>query len=179
MITVNGEQLERARATLAGVDNGFAKAVRSALNRSSEKFQTDSVRGTTSRYHIKASVLRAGMKRKYASLSNLEALLAVWGTRKPIGEYKLVPGVPTPGRKRQLKGAVRRTGLKSLGPAFFVGDKPFFQDPDRLRPIISPSIPQIVKSENTVKEASKGATERFHKQLDHEIFRLITGAKRG
>ncbi len=40
-------------------------------------------------------------------------------------------------------------------------------------PVISPSIPQIVKNRETVAEAEAGASERFRKRLDHEILRLL------
>lgn len=178
MITIDGAQLDRARAALAGIDNGFSKALRSSLNRGSLGFVTDAVRGTTKRYHAKASVVRAAITRKYAQLSDLNALITVSGKRKSIKEYKLVPSSRGSGKRKPLKGAVKKDGLKSLGKAFFVGDKPYFREPQGLRPIISPSVPQIVKNKETVKEASAGASMRFRKQLDHEIVRLLGGLKR-
>ena len=178
MITVDGGQLDRARAALAGIDNGFSKAVDTSLKRASVGFVTDLVRGTTTRYHAKASVVRACISRKFARLSDLNVLISVRGKRKSIREYKLVPSSQKTKKRKALMGAVKTDGLKSLGNAFFVGNKPFFRDPDGLRPIISPSVPQIVKNKETVKEASTGATTRFRKQLDHEIIRLLGGLKR-
>lgn len=178
MITLDGAQIDRARVALAGIDNGFSRAMVSVLNRTSTGLVTDAVRGTTKRYLVKSSEVRKHIFVKKAAAGALLSTIAVKGRRKPITEYKLVPSAPTPGRKASLKGAVKKSGLKSLGDAFFVKGKPYFREGDGLRPVISPSIPQIVKNKETVAEVEKGARERFEKRLDHEIVRLLGGLKR-
>lgn len=178
MITIDGAKVERARAALAGIDNGFSKAVSSALNRASEGFITDAVRGTTGRYHVKASEVRKSLKLKRAGAAKLMSVINASGRRKSISEYKLTPTAPTPGRRRELKGAVKRDGMKPLRGAFFVRGKPFIRDGSGLKPIISPSVPQLLKNEKTLKEAKHGASERFARRLDHEILRLLGVFKR-
>lgn len=176
MITIDGTQLDRARSVLAGIDNGFAKAVAYALNRSSEAFATDAVRGTTGRYHVQASEVRKALSFKAANKTTLTATIIGRGRRKSIAGYKLVPSAPTPGR--QLMGAVKRNGLKPLPRAFFVRGRPFFRKSGELVPIISPSVPQIVKNDDIVKHAEQEVAERFAKRLDHEIFRLLGAFRR-
>ncbi|MDD3386853.1 MAG: phage tail protein [Candidatus Pacebacteria bacterium] len=178
MITIDGAQVERARAALAGIDNGFSKAMATSLNRASEGFITDAVRGTTGRYHVKASEVRKSLKLKRAGAAKLMSVINASGRRKSISEYKLTPTAPTPGRRKELKGAVKKDGMKALRGAFFVRGKPFIRDGSGLKPIISPSVPQIVKNKETVAEAEKGASMRFRKQLDHEILRLMGVFKR-
>ncbi len=178
MIEIDGKQLDHARAALAGIDNGFSRAVRSSLNRGTMGFVTDLVRGTTGRYHVKASVVRRAITRKYANLTDLNALINVKGRRRSIAEYKLRPSSSKGVGQGRLRGAVKTDGLKSLGQAFFVNDRPFFREPEGLVPIVSPAIPQIVKNKESVKEASTGASARFAKRLDHEIARLMRGLKR-
>ncbi len=178
MITIDGAQVERARGALAGIDNGFSKAMATSLNRASEGFITDAVRGTTGRYHVKASEVRKHLALKRAGGGHLSAMINARGRRKSISEYKLTPAGPTPGRRKELKGAVKKDGLKALRGAFFVRGKPFIRDGSGLKPIISPSVPQIVKNKETVTEAEKGASMRFRKQLDHEILRLMGVFKR-
>ena len=174
MIQIDQGQLDRAREALAGVTNGFQRAVASALGRTSTGLVTDAVKGTTKRYYAKSSEVRKNVFVKRATADSLLSTIAVRGRRKPIADYRLVPSSPTPGRRPNLRGAVKKDGLKSLGDAFFVKGKPYFREADgSLRSIISPSIPQIVKNAETVAEIEKGARERFEKRLDHEILRLL------
>ena len=173
MITVDGAQLDRARAALAGIDNGFSKAVSAALNRAADGFVTEAVRGTTGRYFVKAAEVRKALKLKRAGGSSLSATILGRGRRKSISEYKLSPSAPTPGRRRELMGAVKRDGLKPLRGAFFVRGRPFVRSGGELRPVISPSVPQIVKNEETVKQAERVVSDRFGKRLDHEILRVL------
>jgi hypothetical protein len=79
-----------------------------------------------------------------------------------------------------LKGAVKQDGMKPLKDAFLLkrGGKarPFVRTSSGkwgIEPLISPSIPQIVKNEETIAKMEKGASERFRKRLDHEILRLM------
>lgn len=177
MIRIDEDQLERARTALGAIDNGFTRAVAASLNRAAMGFSTDTVRGTTSRYYVKASDVRKSFIVRRASVRDFEATIFSRGRRRPMAEYKVTPRTPG-GTRRQLLGAVKKDGMKSLGRAFLMERRGQFTPYIRnargdLEPFISPSIPQIVKNRETVAEAEAGASERFRKRLDHEILRLL------
>ena len=80
--------------------------------------------------------------------------------------------------------AVKKDGLKALGKAFLVKRgaryKPYVRTgsgKNSIEPLISPSIPQLIKNEEIQKIAAEGASRRFRKQLDHEILRLMGAFK--
>jgi hypothetical protein len=182
MIEIEHSQLERARRVLRGIDNGFARAVSGALNRASSGFVSDMTRETCSRYHVKASEVRRALSVRRAGVNSLVSAVVARGRRRSLADYKLLPA--SPNRRRELQGAVKKDGLKPLGARAFLVERggrylPYVRKRDGgVEPFISPSIPQIVKNEETVAEAERGAAARFRKRLDHEILRLLGGLRR-
>ena len=76
-----------------------------------------------------------------------------------------------------FKGAVVRAGgLKPIPLAFLIPgsgkDKPVIREPDgSLRPLTSPSVPQLMKNRISVNKAFAVAEEVFEKRIEHEINR--------
>ncbi|GHV45258.1 hypothetical protein FACS1894204_03910 [Synergistales bacterium] len=174
MINISSEQLERANKALRGIPGAFPKAIASATNRAIEGMRTDAASETSKRYHAKSSDIRKTMTLKRASAQNLQGVMLSRGSRRSLADYKLT------GKSGGLMGAVKKDGLKSLGDAFLItkGGKarPYVRTNGGrwgMEPLVSPSIPQIVKNEETVTAMEKGASERFTKRLDHEVLRLL------
>ena len=181
-IQISNEGLERANATLKSMREKLPSAISRTVNRTMDGLRTDAVSETHERYFVKAKDVRSSLTFRKATAGNLMGAMVSRGKRHSLADYQLTPSTPRKGKKIQLKGAVKREGrLKSLGPAFLVkrsGGKyfPFYRIGKgkwKMNSLISPSMPQIIKNEETVKAIEKGAEERFSKRLDHEVMRLI------
>lgn len=187
-IEVSNESLSRAYKQLSQVQSKFPQAVARAVNRTMDGMRTDAVRGTTAKYFVKSSAVRSSLSFRKAAPGNLMGAMISRDKRHSLAEYKLTPTTPTKGKRPNIKGAVKKAGgLKPLSRAFMVkrgGGRYFlyyrigYDSGNRQRggihSYISPSMPQIIKNEETVKAIQEGAQERFSKRLDHEIIR-ITG----
>jgi len=146
--------------------------------------RTEAAQETSGRYFAKSGEVKSTITLKHASAGNLHGAMISRGGRKKLQQYKLTPNNPT-GKQRGFRGAVKREGgLKPLPKGTFMMNTPtagwvLFR---RIRQgkgwgniehIVSPSIPQIVKNEETVAVVEKRAREVFEKRLDHEVMRLL------
>lgn len=180
-IQIANTALERANNALRGILSECPKAVARAVNRTMDGMRTDAVRETTQKYFVKAKEVRSSITFRKATAGNLMGAMVSRGRRHSLADYQLMPKTPKPGRMTALKGAVKREGgLKSLSSAFLVrrGGKyvPFYRSGRgkwEIKSFVSPSMPQIIKNEETVRAMERGAEERFSKRLDHEIMRLL------
>ena len=185
-IKISDNALERANRALRQILSQSPQAVSRAVNRTMDGLRTDAVRETSKKYFVKAKDVRSSITFRKATAGNLMGVMMSKGKRHSLADYQLTPSSPKPGSKTQLKGAVKREGgLKSLGPAFLVkraGGRyfPFYRvgsgSGNRykgIQSLISPSMPQIIKNEETVEAMERGAEERFAKRLDHEIKQLL------
>lgn len=179
MISISMKNLERAEKTLSYIKGAFPKAVAAATNRTLEGMRTDVVAETKEKYFVKPSEIRKTITLKKASAGNLGGAMISRGSRKSLADYQLSPKTPKKGMKN-LQGAVKRTGLKTLEGAFLVRRggkyKPYHRKGSgkwNIAPYISPAIPQIIKNDETVKVVEEKATERFEKRLNHEVLRLL------
>lgn len=101
------------------------------------------------------------------------------GTRKPLTQYAISPkNIPV--KAGGFRGAVKRAGgLKRIPLAYLIPGKnglnavirDKFGDTERVRVLMSPSVPQLVKNKETVAEAEKKAQETFERRLVHELKR--------
>lgn len=185
-VQISNDALARANSALRQMLSESPRAIARAVNRTMDGLRTDAVRETTQKYFVKAKDVRASFTPKKASAGNLMGAMVSRGKRHSLADYKLTPSTPRPGKKTQLKGAVKQEGgLKSLGPAFLVKRKgggyfPFYRvgtgNGNRnkgIQSLISPSMPQIIKNKETVQVMERGAEERFRKRLDHEILQIL------
>lgn len=177
MIEVDARQLERAHLLLGGYTKNFAGAIRESLRRAAQGFIIDAARETARKYHVTNSAVKKALRSKWRNIGPLMVIVEATGKRKSLADYKLTPHTPS-GVRRELKlwAAVKKDGMKPLKKAFLVKRggkyKPYVRvsrDRTGILPLVAPSVPQIVKNEETVTIAMRGASERFRKQLDHEI----------
>ena len=181
-LQISNNGLERANSALRKILAETPRAVARAVNRTMDGMRTDAVSETHKKYFVSAKDVRGSISFRKASAGNLMGTMVSKGKRYSLADYQLTPSSPRIGRKTPLKGAVKREGgLKSLGPAFLVkraGGRyfPFFRTGKGkydMHLLISPSMPQIIKNEETVNVMERGAEERFAKRLDHEVMRLL------
>ena len=83
----------------------------------------------------------------------------------------------SPAKQGSVRGAVKRAGgLKPIQSAFLFakGGNIYaaIRDATRIRTLMSPSVPQIMKNKETVAEAEQKARETFKNRLEHELKRV-------
>lgn len=184
-VRVDKNSLERAYKLLKHINGGFEHAVAMAMNRTLEGARTDAVRETAGRYFVKSGEVRKTIKIDKASSGNLGGSMVSRGGRRKLSQYQLTPKTPQAGRNKTFKGAVKRDGgLKPLPQGTFMMNTPtaglllFIRTATgrswkNIKHVHSPSIPQIIKNEETVKIVEMQAQERFAKRLDHEVMRML------
>ena len=186
-IQISDEAIRRANVALDRLKSLFPRVLPRVINRTMDGLRTDAVRETTEKYFVKAKDVRASLSFRKATAGNLMGAMVSKGKRHSLADYKLTPSTPSPGKRPSVKGAVKKAGgLKPLSRAFLVkraGGRYFpyyrigYRSDNRqraeIRSYISPSMPQIVKNEETVRAMELGAEERFTKRLNHEIMRAI------
>lgn len=186
-LQISNSALQRANQALRQIQSQFPQAVARAVNRTMDGLRTDAVRETTAKYFVKAKDVRASLSFRKATAGNLMGAMVSKGKRHSLADYKLTPNAPTPGKRPSVRGAVKKAGgLKPLSRAFLVkrADGRYFpyyrigydsgnRQHAEIRSYISPSMPQIVKNEETVRAMELGAEERFAKRLDHEVMRIL------
>lgn len=188
-LTLSNQVLERAVESLRSVQSRFPLAVARAANRTMYGMGTDAAHETAQRYFVKVGDVKKTLEYRKATTANMIGTMISRGKRHSLGSYKISPTVPkfkrdANGRLIQtpVKGAVKREGgVKSLGPAFLVkrGSGKYFpyyrtgQGRWKFSAIISPSIPQIVKNDETVQAMERKAEERFSKRIEHEVLHIL------
>ena len=191
-LTIPNAALERAVSGLRSVQSRFPQALARAVNRTMDGMRTDAVQETHKKYFVSAKDVRASISFRKASAGNLMGAMVSKGKRHSLADYKLTPSTPIIGKEYALKGAVKRSGgLKPLRGAFLVKRKggryfPFHRIESSagatsnegkrykgIQSLISPSMPQIIKNEETVQAMERGAEERFTKRVEHEISLIL------
>ncbi|MDR3230261.1 MAG: phage tail protein [Synergistaceae bacterium] len=178
LINVSSDKLEHAQKALAGIPGGVEKATKNALHRVGDGLRSDAVNETKQKYHLLPGEIRKHLLLKKATGANQSVSLTATGSRKKLSEYKVT------GRGEDIEVAVKKDGMKKLKTGFLMdkgGRKVVYWRPagenTPAMPVISPSVPQVIKNKETVATMQKQAHERFEKRLDHEILRLMGAFK--
>ena len=193
-IRISNKQLEQANSALKRILSESPRAVARAVNRTMDGLRTDAVKETSERYFVKSKDVRSSLLFQKATSDNLMGAMISRGKRHSLADYQISPRRPRYqrndyGKKVQVPvtAAVKRAGgLKSfkapLTNAVFLVKRsggryfPFYRIGKgkwKINSLISPSMPQIVGNEDTVKTMEKGAQERFFKRLNHEAMQLL------
>ena len=156
-----------------------------AVNRAGEDFKTIMLRNTAETYFVKQKDVRGSLtlRRAYGG-NSFNFTLVSKGERHQLGDYKISPTHPKKGNQL-IYGAVKREG--DLKPLQHTGDDkptgflmkraggkyfPYYRvGPGRkgIRAYISPLVPQLMKNERNVREATYEAQRTFEKRLDYEL----------
>ncbi|MBR1658150.1 MAG: phage tail protein [Synergistaceae bacterium] len=172
--------LKRAGVTLSKAPEEIKIAVSHAVNRSLETFKSANIKETAQKYFVKQKDLRPSLTVKKSYGGELQGAVIARGERKPLPQYMISPK-HSPVKNGSFRGAVKRLGgLKPIPLAFLMPSKKGLHavirdklgENERLRVLMSPSIPQLTKNKETVAEATQKAEETFTKRLDHELKRV-------
>lgn len=183
------EALNRAEKLLSNIPGGVEKAVRSAMSRTVSGLRANTVKAARERYDIKAGDVRTNeaVRVRYSYQNGVQADILFSGKRIPLHRFGgSAPKVPTPGQ------AARGHVLKSTSPTRFLsafvaqmksGHIGIFERTggknsagrDEIRELISPSVPQMLGSEQVTERLDKIAAERFSKEFEHAVDAILKG----
>lgn len=175
---------EKAEKMLAEIPKGLETAAARAFNRALDQGRSEAVRQVTAAYTVKAKAVRATFTSKRANRSSLEARLISRGGAISLGSFQLNPRSDTTGAKRkQVRVAVKKGGLKSLGDAFVWNGQAFIRRSNSSLPVDKlwgPSVPGMLGNEDIVDSLNEYMAEVAEKRFDHEVqYLLERGAKNG
>lgn len=182
MINISSSKIDLVSQVLSGVKNGTEKALTRSINRTLVGARTQLSRSIRDRYFIKNSDITAAVAMNKASLSNLNGGLNAQGIRQRLIKFNVNP--KSPRRVSMVSAGVFANGRKALKGAFVQRMKNgtigvFHRRAGGRYPIdqlYSLSVPQMM---NQVllhsSDLEQYANQRFDKELDHEVMRLMKG----
>lgn len=178
-ISVNQRTIKDVQKRLKGIENKAPNAISSALNRTISNLATSVNKEVRADYQVKSTDIKKTLVKKTANPNSLSASLRSKGRVLGLDHFKVSPKTVQPKRKKPIKVAVKKSGLKSLDGAFVAnanGPKVFVRTSKNRLPIkklFGPSIPQMFKSRNVQEKVNTQATAKFKERLNHEINRLV------
>ena len=154
----------------------FNTIISRATNRAGEHFRTIMLRSTAETYYVKQKDVRDSLTlRRAYGRDSFNFTLISRGKRRILAHYIQNPKV-NPGHKLEaweFAGAVKRAGgLKKFRSAFFMNKGShtvYIRKNNRPEQVMSPSIPQLMKNQRNVEEATIEAQKVFEKRLRHEL----------
>lgn len=179
-IEIKSDAIEKAQKYLAGVPKGFETAMSRSLNRALQEGRTAAIRETTARYTVKASEVRPTFKMTTAHKKNLTASLESKGASLTLSTFAHSPKTDTTGANRkQIRVAVKKSGLKPLGQAFVHNGRILQRLGRTSYPVqqkFGPSIPSMLDNDEVVDKVVETMGKSVEKRLEHEVGRLLDGA---
>lgn len=177
-VDVDKKMLREVEQRLGAMAHKTPNAVSNALNRALTNVASNISKEVRNEYIIKAGDVKATLKRSRATRSNLTAYVRSRGGPIPLDRFKVSPKTVNPKRKKPIKVAVKKTGLKEAIGAFIAdlnGIKVFKRKTKRRLPIkrlFGPSVPQML-NEQIVERINSEGQATFLKRLDHEVNRIL------
>ena len=167
-VDVSSKTLERLEKAMDYMGGDAVTIIHDATKRAAQGFITDISRATSKKNRVRVGDVRKTLALNWRNLNGFEmALLTATGRRKNLADYYAIPS----GARRGIMGAVKRAARHHLYKAWIMerGGKKiaYMRSRGQVRPIVSPSIPQIMKDEENVEIARRGAAERFEKRVNH------------
>ena len=178
-ITVDQRMVKDIQKRLRGIEKKAPNAISNALNRTISNLATTVNKEVRADYQVKSTDIKNTLVKRTANPNSLSATLRSKGRVLGLDHFKLSPKTVQPKRKKPIKVAVKKNGLKTLPGAFVAnvnGPIVFVRTSKNRLPIkrlFGPSIPQMFKSRNVQQKVNRQANEKFKERLNHEINRLI------
>lgn len=178
-VKVDRHLLHDVQKRLGTFSEKAPNAIANALNRAINTVAAHVSREVRKEYNIKAKDVKATLRKVRASRANLSAMVSSRGEVVPLDRFKVSPKTVQPKRKKTIKVAVKKTGLKPLLGAFVAdihGIKVFKRVTKHRLPIqrmFGPSIPQMLGNEEIRNKINREGKEMFERRLDHEINRIL------
>lgn len=184
MIEVSSSQIRDVENRLGAFRNKAPSVISRAVNRAAENAKTNASKKAREEYQAKAKDINDTIKIKKATRSSLGAEVKSTGYRTPLIKFKVSPGQPRPKNPPEvLKAAVKKEGLKSVLGAFVAninGNKVFRRTSKSRLPIeqlFGPAVPQMLGNNDVRTYIESEAAKTLEKRIDHEINRVLEGAK--
>jgi hypothetical protein len=177
--------IRKAQVFLRATQQGTARATYRALNRAALAVRAEAVKLLRERRNLPASVIRAAMRIKNASIDNLQAAVIVSGQPISIRHFSNV-------NKRSITAKVTRGGARVLlrqngnraftNPKLGGGVTPFVRLskarlPIRAWPKVS-GLPRVIVQARIAEALKAVGSSTFVKRFDHEMRRELERAKR-
>lgn len=196
MIEIDIKELERAKKTLQGIENGIERAATSAINHSLSKAKTKLKRKITETYYIKSSDIEKTLSIKKANFSTLAGTISSRSKRTSLPKMKLKKS-----GKDLLVGIKKENGVQLLSGKSELFGKPFiarmknghigvFQRKTRRRigigkkadeqenpiqELYTSSIPQMAGEKGVQKYIEEEAGKMVNERFIHEVDRILRG----
>ena len=196
MIEIDIKELERAKKTLQGIENGIERAATSAINHSLSKAKTKLKRKITETYYIKSSDIEKTLSIKKANFSTLAGTISSRSKRTSLPKMKLKKS-----GKNLLVGIKKENGVQLLSGKSELFGKPFiarmknghigvFQRKTRRRigigkkadeqenpiqELYTSSIPQMAGEKGVQKYIEEEAGKMVNERFIHEVDRILRG----
>lgn len=179
VVDVDKKMIREIERRLGEMANRTPNAISNALNRALTNVKSNINKEIRKEYIIKARDIRETLKDQRATRSTLSASVRSIGRPIPLDRFRVSPKTVQPTRKKPIKIAVKKDGLKESLGAFVAdinGIKVFKRQTKRRLPIkrlFGPSVPQMINVETAKKIENEGRA-MFLKRLDHEVNRIIS-----
>lgn len=179
IVQTDQRMLNEVREKLGTFANKAPNAISSALNRTVTNVSSNVGKEVSKRYAIKSGVVKQTLTKTRANRSTLSAIVESSGQLIPLDRFKVSPKTPQPKRKKPIKVAVKKNGMKTLLGAFvgdIHGNKVFKREGTKRLPIqrlFGPSIPQMIGNEEVVQVINEEGKATFDRRLEHEINRIL------
>lgn len=178
-ISVDRQMVKDVQKRLKGIEKKAPNAIANALNRTISMLSTAVAKEVRLDYQVKSSDIKSTLVKTRARPNILTARLLSKGRVLGLDHFKVSPKTVQPKRKKPIKAAVKKTGLKELKGGFVAdvnGPKVFVRDTKKrfpIRKLYGPSVPQMFQSKNVSTKLNQQADEKFKERLNHEIRRLV------
>ncbi|MEN8702495.1 phage tail protein [Bacillus infantis] len=179
VVNTDTQMLNDVRERLGTFSRKAPNAISSALNRAVTNVSSNVSKEVRKKYTVKSSDIKQTLSKTRASRQDLHAIVKSKGELLPLDRFKVSPRSVQPKRKKPIKVAVKKEGLKPLLGAFvgeIHGTKVFKRVGKKRLPIrrlFGPSIPQMIENEEVRSFINQEGNETFNRRLDHEINRIL------
>jgi hypothetical protein len=184
MIEISTSQIKEVENRLGAFRSKAPSVISSAINRAAQNAKTNATRKAREEYQVKAKDINETIKIRKATRKSLGAEVKSTGYRTPLIKFKVSPAQPRPKNPpKVLKAAVKKDGLKSVLGAFVSninGNKVFRRTTKSRLPIeqlFGPAVPQMLGNKDVRSFIESEAAKTLDKRIDHEINRVLEGAK--
>lgn len=178
-VDVDKKMIREVEKRLGEMSHKAPNVISNALNRALTNVSTNISKEVRKEYVIKAGDVKETLKKQKSTKSTLSASVRSVGGPVPLDRFRVSPRTVQPKRKKPIKIAVKKDGLKETLGAFIAdisGIKVFKRQTKRRLPIkrlFGPSVPQMVNEEVSERINEEGRA-MFLRRLDHEVNRILS-----
>lgn len=183
-VFLGAERLEYLSKMLVGFEDQIEKVKVRAINRATTTAQSTLVRKVRENYHIKAGDVRKSLTVSRARPGLPQSVISSSGKDLPTIAFQVRPGTVNGKRRTPIRVSVKKGSTTELDRAFIariggrlgvyerLSEKRF-----PIRQLYSVSIPVMANNPDVVESVAEDARSMLDKRLDHEINRVLDGAK--